>query len=56
MTETEKHILFTVLAMFSEGKRVTIKGIAKEANISRQLIYHHINKQKNKSFKELIKD
>jgi len=56
MTDTEKLILYTILGMFADGKKITIKGISIRSGISRQNIYHHINKHKNKSFKELIEE
>jgi len=56
MNDTEKLILFTILGMFADGKKVTIKGVALRSGLSRQNIYHYVNKHKNKSFKELIED
>jgi len=54
MNDTEKHLLFTVLAMFSENKAISISSLSRESGLSRQVIYYYINKTKNKSFKELI--
>ncbi|MEN4046216.1 hypothetical protein [Sulfurimonas sp. NWX367] len=54
MTDTEKLILFTTLAIFADGKKVSIKAIATRSGISRQNIYYYINKHRNKSIKELI--
>jgi predicted DNA binding protein len=54
LNDTERKILFVILSMFSEGKRVTIKGISRESGLSRQNIYYYINKHNNKSFKELL--
>ena len=54
MTDTEKLILFTTLAIFADGKKVSIKAISVRSGISRQNIYYYINKHRNKSIKELI--
>jgi len=54
MTETERLLLFTVLSMVADGKRITVKGLSARSGISRSNIYYYINKQKNKSFKELL--
>ena len=56
MTNNEKLILYTILGIFADGKKVTVKGISLRSGLSRQIIYHYINKYKNKSFKELIED
>ena len=54
MNDTEKLILFTVLNIFADGKKVSIKSIANRSGMSRQKIYYYINKVKNNSFKELV--
>lgn len=54
MTDTERHLLFTILGMFADNKKITVKGLSRESGLSRQNIYYYINKTKNKSFKELV--